>query len=432
MQKKCYNILLGLNTLSIYRNLLDDKIIINLKKLLESIISNSEIKDTMYFYGELLYNTNKEGSFVEYMAKKVILDENPFTIAAEKYGRGINEEILKAAKYDLWILGQIVSFDFESLLKYILIISENKIINDSFTDMPLLPNKVYNKNLEYSFLFENYHWHEIIEEFIEFHSKKGAGKFCTNSTFVWSGDTFGIVKVSNSEDILLKNLIGYENQKEIILENTENFINGYPANNILLYGDRGTGKSSTVKALAKLYENKGLRIVEVYKNMINDFPKLISLLSKRNFKFIIFIDDIAFENNEESYTAMKALLEGSVESKPSNMLIYATSNRKHLIKETFKDRQGLYSDNIEEEIHSRDNIQEKLSLSDRFGIRVIFPSTDQKEYLNIVEQLALRRGLSIEKQILFEEAIRWEMRFNGLSPRTAKQFVDYIEGRCKK
>jgi predicted AAA+ superfamily ATPase len=230
------------------------------------------------------------------------------------------------------------------------------------------------------------------------------------------------------DPIRLSDFIGYEQERLEVIENTEKFLKGLPANNVLLYGDRGTGKSSTVKAIVNEYREMGLRIIEIPRKHLVDFPAVIRQIKGRKCKFIIFVDDLAFEDSEESYTVLKSILEGGVENRPDNVLIYATSNRRHLIKEKFSDRAGFRSDDPDDEIRAQDTMQEKLSLSERFGITVIFSSPDKKRYLGIVEGLAAQRGINIDRDRLQKEAMKWELMYNGRSARTAKQFVDWLEG----
>jgi len=226
----------------------------------------------------------------------------------------------------------------------------------------------------------------------------------------------------------LSDFIGYERERLEVVENTEKFVRGLPANNVLLYGDRGTGKSSTVKAIANEYKEQGLRIIEIPRKYLVDFPAVLRLIKGRKCRFIIFIDDLAFEDSEESYTVLKSVLEGGVENRPDNVLIYATSNRRHLIKEKFSDRAGLKSVDPDDEVRAQDTLQEKLSLSERFGITVVFTSPDKKGFLQIVEGLAAKRGINIDKDTLQREAMKWELMYNGRSARTARQFIDWLEG----
>jgi predicted AAA+ superfamily ATPase len=251
---------------------------------------------------------------------------------------------------------------------------------------------------------------------------------CPDSDCAQAAGTVGeFIGVESPDPVRFSDLISYDLEREEVIQNTLHFLDGRPANNILLYGDRGTGKSSTVKALANEYHDRGLRIIEVPKGLLADFPLIIRRLDGRNLKFILFVDDLSFEDNEENYTSLKAILEGGLEIKPDNVLIYATSNRKHLIKERFSERAGLASGSVDDEIRAADTIQEKLSLSDRFGITVVFSSPDKKTYLEIVEGMAKKRGLKIDREHLHREAMKWELQYSGRSPRTARQFVDWLE-----
>ena len=192
------------------------------------------------------------------------------------------------------------------------------------------------------------------------------------------------------DPIRLDQLVGYERERELVLQNTEQFLAGFAANSVLLYGDRGTGKSSTVKALLNEHAERGLRLVEVSRDDLGDFPWIIQQLRERPERFILFVDDLSFDEGERDYRGLKAVLEGSVEARPNNVVLYATSNRRHLVQERWTDRESTLS----AEIHGQDTMQEKLSLSDRFGIRVVFPSPDQRRYLAVVEALASQRGLA--------------------------------------
>ena len=240
----------------------------------------------------------------------------------------------------------------------------------------------------------------------------------------------GYLKGIESPDaICLDELVDVQNnERSRVIENTLQFLEGSPSNNVLLYGDRGTGKSSTVKAILNEYHGQGLRMLEVPKAYLADFPLIIRHLKNRTQKFIIFVDDLVFGDNEENYTSLKAVLEGGLESKTPNIVIYATSNRRHLVKEYFSERAGLQSGNHDEEVHARDSMQEKLSLADRFGISVVFSSPNQNQYLKIVDGIVAIRHLTIDQERLHREALQWSLRYNGHSARTARQFVDWIEG----
>jgi predicted AAA+ superfamily ATPase len=226
-----------------------------------------------------------------------------------------------------------------------------------------------------------------------------------------------------------EDLYEYKEEQALIIRNTQQFIAGYPANNVLLYGDRGTGKSSSVKALVHRFGDAGLRLVELRKQDMADFPVLIELLSKRAQKFIIYLDDLAFVGQEDQYREMKAVLEGSLTAMPPNVLIYATSNRRHLVQERFQDKEATGALEGSEDVRFMDTLQEKLSLADRFGMTVTFIAPDQKRYLAIVKALAASRGIRLPEEEITRQALNWALRQNIRSPRTAKQFVDDLEGR---
>lgn len=259
---------------------------------------------------------------------------------------------------------------------------------------------------------------EMIEELLSFYQEIGSGIFSRSFAYKWQGGLSRLSEV-RPDPMLKAQLIGQEREQRIILENTEFFLSGYPANNVILYGNRGTGKSSLVKALLQEYFDKGLRLVELPKSELKDYPKVIRLLEKRPQKFIVFIDDLSFEESEAEYKILKTLLEGGLEGKPQNVLIYATTNRRHLVRESFSERQG-------DEVNRRDNMEEKLSLADRFGITVTFPSPDQEGYLKIVEELAAQQGIVMDRDHLRQQALRWVMQHNARSGRTARQFIDYL------
>jgi predicted AAA+ superfamily ATPase len=230
--------------------------------------------------------------------------------------------------------------------------------------------------------------------------------------------------VDEPDPVRLADLVGYERVREPLLTNTERFLAGLPAHHALLYGMPGTGKSSTVKAVLNEYADRGLRLVEVAKEDLEALPRVLESLRARAPRFVIFVDDLSFEENEVEYKALKALLEGSVEEPPGNVRIYATSNRRNLIRERFSERD---EGGVGDDVHARDTMQEKRSLSARFGLRVTFPTPDQRQYLEIVAGLACQRGIAMPEEELNERAILWERWHAGRSGRTARQFVDELE-----
>ncbi len=262
----------------------------------------------------------------------------------------------------------------------------------------------------------------------EFYKEYGVGKFGLNKAFriEESNDlnSANIIPITRVEHVYLKDIIGYDIQKKKLTHNTESFINGKPANNCLLYGDAGTGKSSSVKAIVNEYYDRGLRIIEIYKHQFRYLSDILEQLKDRNYKFIIYMDDLSFEESELEYKYLKAILEGGFGKRPENVLIYATSNRRHLIRESFRDKTET-----DEELHSRDTVEEKLSLSARFGEKIYYGSPDKKEFNGIVLSLAKKHGIDMDEKEILAKANMWELSHGGMSGRSATQFITYLQGQ---
>lgn len=269
---------------------------------------------------------------------------------------------------------------------------------------------------------------EFQEYAVDFYREFGVGKFGLNKAFrvlEKEGDEKAAIDpIINVEHVYFKDIVGYELQKAKLIENTEAFVEGREANNVLLYGDAGTGKSSSVKAVLNEYYGRGLRMIEVYKHQFKTLSDVLAQIKDRNYKFIIYMDDLSFEEFEIEYKYLKAVIEGGLERKPENVLIYATSNRRHLIRETFRDKADR-----DEELHTNDTVQEKLSLVARFGVTIYFGSPDKKEFQEIVRVLAKKGGIDMPEEELLLEANKWELSHGGLSGRTAQQFIDYLMGK---
>ena len=248
-----------------------------------------------------------------------------------------------------------------------------------------------------------------------FYRAQGYGFFAQSSAFAVQDDGT-VAPIVHPDAIRLRDLPGYERQKQQILQNTLAFLDGREANNILLYGDKGTGKSSTVKAVVNEYAGRGLKIIEMSPRHITCFPRLFAETLRSPFRFIVFLDDLSFNREDDNFAALKAFIEGGLAGKPSNLVIYATSNRRHLIRETFADREG-------DEVRVRDSLETVTSLSDRFGLEITFSVPDKDEYLYIVDQLAAESGLDLPAEQLHLLAERFALRRNGRSPRTARQFI---------
>ena len=262
----------------------------------------------------------------------------------------------------------------------------------------------------------------------EFYKEYGVGKFGLNKAFrIEEGSdlkTANIIPITRVEHVYLNDIIGYDLQKKKLTDNTESFINGKPANNCLLYGDAGTGKSSSVKAIVNEYYDKGLRIIEIYKHQFRYLSDILEQLKDRNYKFIIYMDDLSFEESELEYKYLKAILEGGFGRRPENVLIYATSNRRHLIRESFRDKTET-----DEELHTRDTVEEKLSLSARFGEKIYYGSPDKREFNSIVLSLAKKNNIDMDEGEILSKANMWELSHGGMSGRSATQFIIYLQGR---
>jgi predicted AAA+ superfamily ATPase len=258
-----------------------------------------------------------------------------------------------------------------------------------------------------------------------FYRHYGAGAFGLYRAFRLETDSRdkmrGFVPVTNLSDIRFDDLIGYEDAKRKLRDNTEAFLKGKKAANCLLYGDAGTGKSSSVKALLNEYWEEGLRIIEIKRHEFRHIEEVIEKVRDRNYKFLLYLDDLSFEEFETDYKYLNAVIEGGLALKPDNVLILATSNRRHLVRESFADRNDR-----DEDLHKSDTVEEKLSLAGRFGLTILYSSPGQKDYFAIVKELAKREGIALSEEDLYAEARRFELSHNGRSGRAARQVVDYL------
>ncbi len=265
----------------------------------------------------------------------------------------------------------------------------------------------------------------LVKSIADYFFRCGQGKFARFTAFRWHSSASGpygeLVGIARLDPIGLNDLVGYEEIRQPLLDNIQAFLDGKSANNVLIYGDRGTGKSSTVKALLNEYASQGLRLIEVSVQALKSYFDILKEIAPRHEKFILFIDDMSFEENETSYKELKGILEGSLESKPTNVILIATSNRRHLIRETFQDHQEGHQQ--ESDIHGEDTVQEKLSLADRFGLVISFYAANQETYLRIVEKWAKKETIAMPLPELHRLALQWALRYNQRSGRTARQFI---------
>ncbi|WP_270526028.1 ATP-binding protein [Longibaculum muris] len=342
--------------------------------------------------------------------------ENSFTLSLERK-QPISEALKEVIMNDLQMLYQMYHFDFSKL---------NPLYKDLFIDFPhskpIINQEIYDLLTKLQIMLSK---STSVAEFYEIlynhYRQYGVGKYGLNKAFRYLDNE--IIPIEHIGNNTLEQLIGYESQKERLKANTEAFLNGRKANNVLLYGDSGTGKSSSIKALLNEYYKDGLRMVEVYKHQFIALPQIINELQNRQYRFIIFMDDLSFEEFEVEYKYLKAVIEGGLEKKPENILIYATSNRRHLIKETWNDR------NHDQEINNNDAKQEKLSLVSRFGVQIMYIHPDKQHYLDIIDGLASAYHLDMDEDELHDKALQWEIRNGGFSGRTAKQFIHMLLGK---
>ena len=378
------------------------------------------------FYGNLWH---------DYLAKVLVCHENSWSLACEIRGE-VPGSIGEAALHDIEIFRGLFDFDFTRLAKGFHIPAVSIILDYVPSGAE---SRVYNRRIRDRIcalakeLEEAKDAKEMRYCVARFYQEYGVGDLGLHKAFRIEHDTVGpyagqvrIVPVRNILHVNLDDLIGYEIAKKKLIDNTEAFVSGRPANNCLLYGEAGTGKSSSIKAIANAYYDRGLRVIEVTRYQFADLNKVIGIIKNRNYRFILYMDDLSFEESETEYKYLKAVIEGGLEEKPSNILIYATSNRRHLVRESFHDRDGV---DIADK-HGGDTVQEKLSLAYRFGVSIYYGAPSFQEYQEIVRQLAVRNGIEMEERELQRQATEWEMKHGGLSGRTAQQFIDYLLGKA--
>ena len=387
--------------------------------LFECLNQMLELANSHGFEGNLWHN---------YLTFLFANDENAYSTECEIVGE-IEGSINQVALHDFAIFRELFSYDFEMLAKALEV--------DCLSVLKDYQNvkghgKVFNKRIRDRIceLSKKLGASESVEDFktilTQFYKEFGVGKFGLHKAFRVEHTEEGvqIVPINKIAHVHLDDLVGYEIAKHKLVENTEAFVEGRKANNCLLFGDAGTGKSSSIKAILNQYYDQGLRMIEIYKHQFQDLNDVIAQIKNRNYKFIIYMDDLSFEEFEIEYKYLKAVIEGGLEKKPDNILIYATSNRRHLVRETFRDKADR-----DEELHTNDTVQEKLSLVARFGVTIYFGRPEKKEFQVIVKELAARNGIQMPEEELLLEANKWEISHGGKSGRTAQQFIDYLLGK---
>lgn len=396
MRKELDKIKLGFSSVVIFRNILKTKVIKKLLKFLncetkENIDNIKQIDLYCEFLSELFKSDNNLADFI---LSQIFLDDNIY-ISKCILKQEINNNLKKTFKNELNFFKYISSFDFSSIF-----------------------NKEYSKNIA-ELEIKEIDFYKIYFEHIKNIDKKGYGIFYNNNMFVLD-DRKNIIAVKNKDNQDIKKLYGYEIERNKVLSNTKILIEGKKANNILLYGDAGTGKSSTVKAVANFFKDEGLRLIEIKKNQLHFITDIIEKLSCSPLKFIIFIDDLTFSSNDDTFSYLKAILEGGVNSFPNNIAVYVTSNYRHLIKENFTDRTG-------DDIHIEDTIQQIMSLTNRFGMIITFQRPGRDLFKEIVLSYAKENNIKTDKEELIKQAEAYAIRSAGRSPRVAKQFIELLK-----
>ncbi|MDD7728601.1 MAG: ATP-binding protein [Clostridia bacterium] len=369
-----------------------------------------------------------------YLTQLLVNHENAFSTACEIRG-AVEGSINSLALSDFEIFKELYDFDLkvfdevfhtsccETLCSYENINGNSKMYNQRIRDRICNMSKT---------LAEAASTEEFMADMVQFYKDFGVGKLGLHKAFRIEHDEDGkvvIAPITRIAHVKLDDLVGYEIPKRKLIENTEAFVRGRKANNCLLFGDAGTGKSSSIKGILNRYYDEGLRIIEVYKHQFQDLNDVIAQIKNRNYKFILYMDDLSFEEFEIEYKYLKAVIEGGLEKKPDNILIYATSNRRHLVREKASDKLEIADG---DDLHSSDTVQEKLSLVYRFGVRIYFGAPDKKEFQNIVKVLAKRHGVKMAEDELLLEANKWELSHGGLTGRTAQQFIDHILGTVEQ
>ena len=425
--------------LILYRDLGEDSILLKLSGIFRDfelgLAEKEELTSRIYEQMKALLDLSTQYGFDKnlwhnYLTFILLTNENSFSMTSEKVGAN-DGTVNHFAKADFAVFKKLFDFDFGPIEKDLGIDCFTTVCN--YHSIPK-KERMYNRNVservqEISEKIEKAaDAEEIFTIVTDFYKAYGVGMFGLNRAFRIRhlNDGVEFLPINNTDRVMLNDLIGYEIQKKKLIDNTEAFVKGLPANNVLLCGDAGTGKSTSIKALLNEYYGQGLRMIEIYKHQFQDLSSIIAQVKNRNYRFIIYMDDLSFEDFEIEYKFLKAVIEGGMETRPDNVLIYATSNRRHLIKESWSDRNDMENENG---MHRSDTMQEKLSLVARFGVTIYYGKPSQKEYFTIVKELRKRYpSITLTDEELCAEANKWELSHGGISGRTAQQFINYMAG----
>ena len=431
-----------ISNLLLYGDLPEDSILMELSDLFATFNSKKydedKLRTKIYHQMKRILDISTDYGFDDnlwhnYLTYLLITTENSFSLTCEKVGAS-DGSVNDFAKNDFKQFKKLFDFDFSKIEKELDIDCFSKI--EDYTAIHK-PEFMYNKNVSEKVrtlskkLEETKDENEFFDAVSNFYKDYGVGMFGLNKAFrlEYTDGELGFKPINNMEQVTLDDLIGYEIQKKKLIDNTEDFVEGRRCNNCLLFGDSGTGKSTSIKAIVNQYYDRGLRMIEIYKHQFKDLSNVIAMIKNRNYKFIIYMDDLSFEDFETEYKFLKAVIEGGVETKPDNILIYATSNRRHIIKEQWSDRDDMI---VEDGLHQSDTMEEKLSLVYRFGVTISFSKPSQKEYFEIAKALCKKEGVGLPDEEIEAEANKWELAHGGLSGRTARQFANYMAALNEK